>query len=44
VLRLLFDEEMSVSEAAAVLGVDAQTVRSTKHKAIRKLRDFFQVP
>jgi RNA polymerase sigma-70 factor (ECF subfamily) len=39
VLRMLFDEEMSVPEAAAVLGVDEQTIRSTKHKAISRLRD-----
>ena len=43
VLRLLFDREMSVADAAALLGVSAQTIRSTKHKAIRKLRDFFGV-
>jgi RNA polymerase sigma-70 factor (ECF subfamily) len=42
VLRLLFDRQMSVEEAAATLGVDAQTVRSTKHKAIAKLREFFK--
>jgi len=41
VLRLLFDEEMSVAEAAEVMGVEAQTVRSAKHKAIAKLREFF---
>jgi len=41
VLRLLFDREMSVAEVADFLGVKAQTVRSTKHKAILKLREFF---
>jgi RNA polymerase sigma-70 factor (ECF subfamily) len=44
VLRLLFDEGATVAEAADLLGVDAQTIRSTKHKAIRKLRDLFGVP
>ncbi len=39
VLRLLFDEELSVQEAAEVIGVDAQTIRSTKHKAITRLRE-----
>jgi RNA polymerase sigma-70 factor (ECF subfamily) len=39
VLRLLFEREMTVEEAAATLGVDAQTIRSTKHKAIAKLRE-----
>jgi len=38
VLRLLFEREMTVEEAAATLGVDAQTIRSTKHKAIARLR------
>jgi RNA polymerase sigma-70 factor (ECF subfamily) len=42
VLRLLVEREMSVEEAAATLGVDAQTIRSTKHKAIAKLREFFR--
>lgn len=40
VLRLLFDEGRPVEQVAAMLGVDAQTVRSTKHKAIERLRDF----
>jgi RNA polymerase sigma-70 factor (ECF subfamily) len=38
VLHLLFDEEMSVSQVAEALGVEEQTVRSTKHKAIEQLR------
>lgn len=38
VLQLLFDEGLSVAEAADVLGVGAQTVRSTKHKALQRLR------
>ena len=41
VLDLLFDEQMSVDEAAAALGVKAQTIRSTKHKALEKLREYF---
>jgi RNA polymerase sigma-70 factor (ECF subfamily) len=39
VLRMLFDEGMSVTEAASVIGVDEQTIRSTKHKALCRLRD-----
>ena len=39
VLRLLFEREMTVEEAAATLGVDVQTIRSTKHKAIARLRE-----
>ncbi len=38
VLRLLFDEQMSVAEAAGFIGVDQQTIRSTKHKALSRLR------
>jgi RNA polymerase sigma factor (sigma-70 family) len=40
VLRLLFDEARPVEQVAAMIGVDAQTVRSTKHKAIERLRAF----
>ncbi|MHC4990905.1 MAG: RNA polymerase sigma factor [Planctomycetota bacterium] len=39
VLRLLFDQEQTVAEAAAFLSVDEQTIRSTKHKALSRLRD-----
>lgn len=42
VLRMLFDEEMSVEQVAAALGIEAQTVRSTQHKAISKLREHFR--
>ena len=42
VLRLLFDDEMSVAEAAEAMSVEAQTVRSAKHKALTKLRQFFE--
>lgn len=38
VLRLLIDEDRSVQEVASLLGVNAQTVRSTKHKALERLR------
>jgi RNA polymerase sigma-70 factor (ECF subfamily) len=41
VLHLLFDSQMEVEQVAALLGVDAQTVRSTKHKAILRLRAHF---
>ena len=39
VLRLLFHESLSVEQAAARLGVDQQTIRSAKHKALQRLRD-----
>lgn len=41
VLQLLFDRDLSVAEAAALLGVEAQTVRSTQHKAVSRLREHF---
>ena len=41
VLHLLFDREMSPEDVAGLLGVSPQTVRSSKHKAINKLRDHF---
>jgi RNA polymerase sigma-70 factor (ECF subfamily) len=43
VLRLLYDRDMDVAEAAAMLKVDAQTVRSTHHKAMLRLREHFRV-
>lgn len=39
VLRLLFDDDRTVPEAATILGVDEQTVRSTKHKALTRFRE-----
>lgn len=41
VLGMIYDRDMDVAEIAAVLGVDPQTVRSTHHKAMLKLRTFF---
>lgn len=41
VLHLLFDREMSPDDAAELLGIATQTVRSAKHKAIQRLRDHF---
>lgn len=43
VLRLLYDRDMDVAEAASLLKVDAQTVRSTHHKAMLRLREHFRV-
>ncbi len=42
ILSMLFDEGLSVSQAARVLDVDDQTVRSTKHKAMLRLREAMQ--
>lgn len=38
VLALLYERDMDVAEAAALLKVDPQTVRSTHHKAMLRLR------
>ena len=42
VLSLIYEREMEVAEIAAALSVDAQTVRSTHHKAMLKLRAHFK--
>jgi RNA polymerase sigma factor (sigma-70 family) len=41
VLSMLYDRDMEVAEVATALGVDPQTVRSTHHKAMLKLRGHF---
>ena len=41
ILTMLYDREMEVAEIADALAVDAQTVRSTHHKALIKLRAHF---
>ena len=43
VLRMLFDEELTVAQTAKRMGVDEQTIRSTKHKALSRLRQHFGV-
>ena len=43
VLSMIYDKDMDVAEIAAALGVDPQTVRSTHHKAMLKLRTHFAV-
>jgi RNA polymerase sigma-70 factor (ECF subfamily) len=42
ILAMLYDREMDVAEIAAVLRIDPQTVRSTHHKAMLKLRAHFK--
>lgn len=41
ILTLLYEREMEVAEIATALAVDPQTVRSTHHKAMLKLREYF---
>lgn len=43
VLSMLYDRDMEVGEIAEALAVDPQTVRSTHHKAMLKLRTHFAV-
>ncbi|SKA22249.1 RNA polymerase sigma-70 factor, ECF subfamily [Enhydrobacter aerosaccus] len=42
ILKFLYDEECEVSEVAQMLKIDAQTVRSTHHKALLRLREHFR--
>jgi len=42
ILRYLYDEERDVAEIASLLKIDAQTVRSTHHKALLRLREHFR--
>jgi RNA polymerase sigma-70 factor (ECF subfamily) len=42
VLELLYQRDLEVSDAAEIMNVDPQTVRSTHHKALTKLRAHFQ--
>ena len=42
ILKCLYDEERDVSEIAQLLKIDAQTVRSTHHKALLRLREHFK--
>ncbi|HYE07516.1 MAG TPA: sigma-70 family RNA polymerase sigma factor [Planctomycetota bacterium] len=38
ILRLAFEDGLDPEEIGRFLGIDAQTVRSTKHKAVERLR------
>ena len=41
VLRLSYERDLTPREIAAVLGIGEQTVRSMRHKALQKMREFF---
>jgi len=41
VLELLYRKEMTVVEVAEILPIEPQTVRSTHHKALTRLREHF---
>ena len=42
VLELLYKRDLEVSDAAEIMQIDPQTVRSTHHKALTKLRAHFR--
>ena len=42
VLELLYKRDLEVADAAQIMNVDPQTVRSTHHKALTKLRAHFR--
>ena len=42
VMRLLYERDLEVADVAAMLNINAQTVRSTKHKALDRLRAYFR--
>ena len=42
VLELLYKRDLEVADAARIMAVDPQTVRSTHHKALTKLRAHFR--
>jgi RNA polymerase sigma-70 factor (ECF subfamily) len=44
ILKLIYEDDRDVEEVAAILGIGAPSVRSLRHKAITRLRDFFKVP
>ena len=44
VLTMLFDDGLTVRAIADALGVNEQTVRSTKHKAMLRLREHLDMP
>ena len=41
-MELLYQRDLTPGEAAEIIGIDAQTVRSMHHKALTKLRAHFQ--
>ncbi len=43
VMHLLYEKDMEVRDVARTLGIDEQSVRSTRHKALLRLREHFGV-
>ena len=42
ILKLLYEDDMDVAEVAKQLHIEAQTVRSLRHKAISRLRNWLK--
>jgi len=42
VMKMFYDRDMSVEEISRVLNISAQSVRSTRHKALQRLRKYFK--
>lgn len=42
VMAMTYDDDLTASEIARKLGIDPQTVRSTRHKALERLRAHFR--
>ncbi|MBN2713823.1 MAG: sigma-70 family RNA polymerase sigma factor [Planctomycetes bacterium] len=43
IMTMLYEKEMDIAEIAENLGIEAQSVRSAKHKALEKLRKHYGV-
>jgi DNA-directed RNA polymerase specialized sigma24 family protein len=42
ILKLIYEDDRDVEEVAGILGIGAPSVRSLRHKAILRLREFFR--
>ena len=42
IMRMLYEKDMDVSEVANFMGISEQTVRSGRHKAIKRLRQLYK--
>ncbi len=42
IMRMIYEDGLSVAETAKTLAITTQTVRSQRHKALAKLRDHFR--
>ena len=42
IMRLIYEKDLDVAEVAELLSISRQTVRSLRHKALLKLREFYK--